>query len=751
MSVTKNEAVAGAHRPSRGEALRVLAGDVSGGFTAALIAIPHAMGLGLLAFAALGPSWAPAGVVAGLLCVVVGSFVSGVIPVGTCMMMGTRTSVTMVFSGIIAALLAHPLLQTPRGPDIPQVITLAFIAVFLSGLFQMGFGVLRLGRAIKFVPYPVLAGFMNGIAILMIISQIGPMLGTDASVSLPALLHDTGAIRPASLLVAVVVVAVIFLAPRVTRKVPVMLCGLLVGAPLHYLLAWLFPGAVGPLVGDLPVTDFAPRELVSMLHLSVRDDFAEWLAFLLPSALLLAAVASLDGLLAAVVVDPVTRSRHDSDRLLKAQGAAAALAAAFGAVPPAASTHTRAAGYLSGGTTTRCSLFHALFMLLSLFVLGPLIARVPVAVLAGVIIYTALTLVDRWTRDLVRRLGAVGAERREILLNLAVVTGVTLSMLVLNLMAAFAVGVAAAVFLLLVKLSGSPVRRVLDGTVRSSLKIRSPEERAILRPLARQIRIFELEGAIFFGTADRLQMDVENLPDDVRYVVLDFRRVTEVDASGARALETICHMAARRNSAVLLSHMSGEAGHGRYLRAMGIAAVVPAEHWFIDLDRALEWTEDRLLERERFEDGPELLPERMALFDGFDAAEMTVLAAFLHRHEMAHGDVVFKEGEAGDRIFLIARGSVSIKLQLTDESRARRLATFVPGVFFGEMAMFEGERRSADAFAKGERVVLYSLGADDIARIVQEHPRLGVKLFRNLGRELAARLRVTSGALRALE
>lgn len=726
-------------------------GDLAGGFTAALIAIPHAMGLGLLAFAALGPAWAPVGVVAGLLSVVVGSFVSGVIPAGTCMMMGTRTSVTMVFAGILAALVAHPLLQTPQGPDVPQVLTLAFIAVFLSGLFQMGFGALRLGRAIKFVPYPVIAGFMNGIAILMIVSQIGPMLGLDASLPPGDLIAHAGAIRPASLLVTAIVIAVIFLAPRMTRKVPVLLCGLLAGMILHYLIAVMVPDAVGALVGELPATSFAPRELVSMMHVSARDDFADWLAFLLPSALLLAAVAALDGLLAAVVVDPVTRSRHHSDRLLKGQGAAAALAAAFGAVPPAASTHTRAAGYLSGGRTPRCSLFHALFMLLSLFALGPLIARVPVAALAGVIIYTALTLVDRWTRDLVRRLGMEGADRGEILLNLAVVLVVTLSMLVLNLMAAFAVGVAAAVFLLLVKLSGSPVRRMLDGTVRASLKIRSGEERAMLRPLGRRIRIFELEGAIFFGTADHLQMEVENLPDEVRYVVLDFRRVTEVDASGARALETICHTAARRNMRVLLSHLQADAGQGRYLKAMGIAAVVAAEHWFADLDRALEWTEDQLLERDRFKDAPELNPRDMALFAGLDEHEMSTLCSMLQRQELAHGDVVFREGDAGDRIYLIARGSVSIKLQLTDQSRARRLATFVPGVFFGEMAMLEGERRSADAFAKGERVVLYTLGAEEVARIVREYPGLGVKLYRNLGRELATRLRMTSGALRALE
>ncbi len=705
------------------------------------------MGLGLLAFAALGPAWAPVGVVAGLLSCAIGSLISGVIPASTCIIMGARTSVVGIFAGILATLMAHPLLQTPQGPDVPQVLTLAFIAVFLSGLLQLGFGVLHLGRAIKFVPYQVIAGFMNGIAILMLVSQIGPVLGVDASVKLRELAGDPGMIRPASLLVAVVVIAVAVVAPRVTRKLPALLCGLLAGTGLHFLIAGFEPGAIGPLVGELPIPDFAPRELISMLHVAARDDFGTWVAFLLPSALLLASVAAVDGLLAAVIVDSVTRGRHNSDRLLKGQGAAAALAAAFGVIPPVTSTHTRAA-YLSGGRTPRCSMFHAMFMVLSLFVLGPLIAQVPVAALAGIIIYTAFTLVDHWSRDLVRRLAANRTDRGEIVLNLAVVLGVALSMLMFNLMAAFAVGIAAAIFMLLFKLSGSPVRRMLDGTIRTSLKMRGPGEREMLRLLGRQIRIFELEGSIFFGTADSLQMSVENLPDDVRFIILDFRRVTEIDASGARALETICHTATRRRMQVLLSHLRGDEGHGRYLQVLGVAAVVDAGHWFPDLDRALEWVEDRLLDRERFEDAPELALRDMALLADFDADEMAVMMALL---ELAHGDVVFKEGDAGDRLYLIARGSVSIKVQLPDENRARRLATFMPGVFFGEMAIIDGASRSADAFAKGERVVLYTLGTDQFTQIMQQHPQLGIKLYRNLNRELATRLRVTSGALRALE
>jgi CRP-like cAMP-binding protein len=248
-----------------------------------------------------------------------------------------------------------------------------------------------------------------------------------------------------------------------------------------------------------------------------------------------------------------------------------------------------------------------------------------------------------------------------------------------------------------------------------------------------------------------LQSEVENLPHEARYLILDFRHVTEMDASGARVLETIGQTAARRNLRVLLSHVRPGEGHGRYLQALGVDAVMTKEHWFSDLDRALEWTEDRLLERARFEDAPELQPREMAVFDGFDAAEMGIIETLLQRQELVNGDVIFREGDAGDRMYLIARGAVSIKVQIAGESRARRLATFVPGVFFGEMAMLEGERRSADAFAKGERVTLYSIDAEALLHIGHDHPQLGAKLYRNLGRELAARLRITSGALRALE
>src|SRR5690606_30866562 len=299
-------------------------------------------------------------------------------------------------------------------------------------------------------------------------------------------------------------------------------------------------------------------------------------------------VMALDGLLASVAADTVTRGHHDSRRVLLGQGLANVLGAAFGAVPAVANAHTRIGNYHAGGRTRLSTLFHALFMLAALLGLAPLLAELPVAALAGLVLYVAFTLLDKWTRDLARRLRARGGHRADIAVNLAIVAAVALTLVLANMMAAFALGVAAAVTLLLVRLSGSPVRRVLDGTVRRSLKVRTAEARMLLEPLARQIRILELEGEIFFGTAEHLKSAVEKLPATTRYAILDFRRVHEMDAGGARMIDLIAERAAQRGLLPLFSHIRTDGPRGEYLRALGSPALAVRSHWFPDLHRARE-------------------------------------------------------------------------------------------------------------------------------------------------------------------
>jgi anti-anti-sigma regulatory factor len=136
--------------------------------------------------------------------------------------------------------------------------------------------------------------------------------------------------------------------------------------------------------------------------------------------------------------------------------------------------------------------------------------------------------------------------------------------------------------------------------------------------VASRIHVLELQGELFFGTADRLQAEIEKLGSECRYLILDFRRLHQIDASGARALDVIGHRAERRGFTVCLSHLRVDEPRGRYLRALGLDRVVPTERWFADLDRALEWAEDGLLASEGFErsEATETPFSQMALFHG---------------------------------------------------------------------------------------------------------------------------------------
>jgi SulP family sulfate permease len=739
--------------PRRGVSI---ADEASGAFAATLVALPQALSLGVLAFAALGPAYAGAGVVAALLASVVGNLVASSTYAVKCQIVGARSATTALVASLVAALAADPSLQGTGGPYVPAILALVFAGIAISGVLQVAFGFWGFGRAIKYIPYPVVAGFMNGIAIVILASQLRAILGLEGHQALAVTLGELGSARWGSVATTAVVVAVIFLAPRYARRVPPLVAGLLAGVAAHYLIAAASPSSVGGVVGVLPSVLPTPDEARSLLEAFGRiadAHSAAALGLVLPAAVLLAIVGALDGLLAAVISDGVTRGRHDSNRVLVGQGLGNIVGGLLGAMPSQLNAHTPVASFHAGGRTRWATLLHALFMLAIVVALAPAVSGIPNAALAGIMVYIAYSLVDRWSGDLVRRLRVARDDRKEMVVNIAIVAFVAFAQVVLNVMVALAIGVVACVALLLVKLSGNPVRRELDGSVRSSHKVRSPEARVALRAVATQVRILELQGELFFGTADNLQWQVEHLPDEVRYVILDFRRVHQVDASGARVLQIIGQRAQRRGVRVGLSDVRRDERRGRYFHALGLEAAIPPERWFADLDRALEWAEDELLGRSRFNEGAEgeVPLDRMALFEGLSMQEVQRLSHAFERCELANGDPVFLEGQHGDRLYLLARGSVSIKVRIGDDVRARRLATFTPGVIFGEMALLEGKDRSADAFAKGDRVVLYSLSAAKFEQVVREDPLLGSRILRNLSRELAARLRATTEAMRALE
>ncbi|HYB42711.1 MAG TPA: cyclic nucleotide-binding domain-containing protein, partial [Candidatus Methylomirabilis sp.] len=395
-----------------------------------------------------------------------------------------------------------------------------------------------------------------------------------------------------------------------------------------------------------------------------------------------------------------------------------------------------------------------LAILVAVLALPPVIALIPRVVIAGMLAVISVQLVDRWTLQMIRKMiGGRVVHWRRMVLDLFVIALVATSAIALNLVTAVGIGVLVAILSFLTRMSRSVIRRAYRGDAMHSRRTLDPRLMEVLSVDGARILVFELEGALFFGTAEDLAKRVEAaVEDDVACVILDLNRINEVDSTGARILLQIHERLRRDGRHLLLSHLRADDAVGNVLNDMGVTAAVTAEKVFEDTDRALEWAEDDLI-RSRAPDvalAGERAFEEMDILDGLDDGECAMLRGLLVRREYRRGDVVFQEGEEGRELFLIASGAASVKLRLSGEGRANRLATFSSGTVFGELALLDPGPRSASVEAD-EQLICYVLTDEAFDRLKKDHPAVAIKLVGNLGRELSRRLRRANRTIYQLE
>lgn len=730
-----------------------LAGDVAGGVTAAMLALPQALALGTLVWLPLGAAGAHWGVAAGLITAIIGGAVGRL--TGTpWQISGPRASTAVILAGLVAWLVNQPILAAR-----PELVLLCVAAsVFGGGLLQLGMAALGFGRTLKFIPYPVLAGFMFGIALVILIQQMPALFGVPPDT---AATDIWSRMKPLALLVGLVTVFVALLVAKHAPRIPAPLAALVAGAVVH----WTLTGFVGrdalgaTLAADADARDLAWPLLnafstdVSMLSRAVMGQIAI-------TALLLAVVGSIDSLLCAATIDAATGSDQDGDRVLRAQGAGNLLAAGAGGLFVSSTNIIAITNHRVGGRSLRAGMLHSLILLALLFGAGFLAGYLPYAVLAGIMITLALGVAEDWWQDFVATTRSATGERtsghpRDAKGNLLIAALVAATTALVNVVSAVLVGVIAATVLLITRMSSSVIHRVSDASARSSLRVRKSDALAFLREHGRAIAVVELQGYLFFGSADRLKSEVEALAEGRESIILDFRRVVEIEASGARQLALLGKALAQRRIDLALSHLPPDSPGAAQLRDAGVADAIPARLWFADLDRALEWAENQLLDGhiDRTETSRELALERTVLLEGLDPLEAATVRGVLLRESHPAGTAVFREGEPGDRLYVLTQGEVSIDLKVAGKngdsaaSRAQRLAAFGPGMVFGEMALIEGKPRSADAVVKVDAVT-HALTAEAFAKLRHDHPDIAIKLIGNITRLLAARLRATSEQLR---
>jgi len=288
-----------------------------------------------------------------------------------------------------------------------------------------------------------------------------------------------------------------------------------------------------------------------------------------------------------------------------------------------------------------------------------------------------------------------------------------------------------------------------------SRQVRLPEEMAILEERGDRTVIFELQGSLFFGTTDQLYTALELELKKRTYVVLDLRRVQSVDVTAAHMLEQIEDMVSERKGFLIFSRLPRNVPSGRdmeqYFDQVGLVRPTRSVRMFGDLDEALEWVEDRILEEAQLERAAEkaLDLREIDLFRGRKEETIAALESCMDRRSYKTGEKIFARGDSGDELFLIRRGTVRIVLPL-EGNQNRHLATFGRGDFIGEMAFLDREPRSADAIAFSD-TELFVLPRGRFDTLSTEHKKLAMQLLEGLARALAIRLRHTNTELRVLE
>ncbi len=705
--------------------------------------LPLSIGFGLFALSPLGERYAGYGVLAGLYSAVIVALVALLLRAKSSVVLAPRSMqaylVTMVVLHLVQSE-SYALLQDPQ-----QTLTVVFFVIFLSGLMQAGFGALGLGGLVKYIPYPVVAGFQNGAAMLLLLSQIAPMLGLRQHLMPGDLLRQLQHTQPLTLAIGVITCLLMLHAGRLTKRIPAVIVGMFAGIGLYYLFWFLgYDASVGPFVGEL---NFVMPDLHYLSGFYTLLSERQWWS-MLPSMVAwagsLALISSLDVLLCAKVMEGMTQQRQDHNLGLVRLGVGNLVAAAFGGISSAISLTSSQANYNSGGRTGKSVLINSLLILAAVLFFSQLIALIPKVVVAAMLFVTAWRLFDRWTVQLLKRIIAAGPRNRaSLLLDLFVIVLVTLVAVFASLVTAVAIGLLVSVFSFLFRMSQSVIRRSVRGDVLRSRKTREPRLMQLLATHGQRIVVFELEGAMFFGTAEKLIHQIEKVvKDGANSVIVDFKRVTDVDSTGARFLIQANDALVKQGKVLLLASVEEHSRLGQFLRDMGVIAALTKGRVFVDSDQALEWAEDHLILAELgdVELGAEFPFGQFDIFAGLSEAELEVVKGMLSRQTYAKGETVFREGDPGQQLFVIAKGEASVRIRPPGSQRDIRLVTFAAGTVFGEVALLDTEVRSASVQAD-EELVCYVLEHEVFHQLASGHPGIAVTLLRNLGRELSNRLR----------
>ena len=564
-------------------------GELFGGITAGIVALPLALAFGIQAFGGVNdPSAASMGALAGIVGATMLGFFAALLGGTHSQISGPTGPMTVVTATLIGGVWAS------SGGSLADVLISMSLAGLFCGLFQILFGIIKLGKYIRYIPYPVLSGFMSGIGVIIILQQLYPLVGLKGSGSMVDLLMGiphavSQGISITALLLGLGTIAIIYLLPLLTKKLPATLVALVVMTVVSLFCHLDGRYIIGDIPSGLPMPFFAKAGL----DMASVDWLAVLKAAVIPG-LTLAGLGSIDTLLTSVVADNITKTKHNSNKELIGQGIGNAVAGLFCGLPGAGATMRTVVNVKSGGRTQLSGMVHALLLLAVLLGLGGLVKYVPLSVLAGILITVGWGIIDfKGFKDLLR----IPKADAVVLIVVFLVT------VFVDLLTAVGIGMVIACVLFMKRASdlvegGYSSSAMTSADVRKGLpdpglpnfdkSLPWGDEGGITDEMRRHIYIQRLNGPIFFGTINKFKEVMEDVPSDAKVVIIRMKLVSFMDQSGLYAMETAIKDLQARGITVLMTIIQPQPMY--MLRTLNvIPSVVPEEHTFKTFEDCTEY------------------------------------------------------------------------------------------------------------------------------------------------------------------
>lgn len=721
------------------------AGNLWGGLAAMLVALPSAIAFGVAIYSPLGGALAAQGAMAGIL----GTMALGLVAPA---FGGSTRLITAPCAPAAAVLSALAVGFAKEGMPPSLILLLLGLIGLLAGGIQISLGMARVGQLIKYIPFPVVSGYLSGVGLIIIGSQIPKLLGAKSGSGLiDAVLNPAAWMWQGMVVGAVVFAAMIFM-PRLTRVVPAAILALLSGIAAYLLLGLADPALlttesnpllVGALVGGGGnLTDGVTQRWHAMNGLGL-----DLVVKVFVPALTLAVLLSIDTLKTCIVIDAMTNSHHNSNRELVGQGLGNMASSLVGGIPGAGTMGASLINISSGGNSRLSGVMTGLFSLGAFLLLSPLIAWVPVSALAAILIVIGFRMIDRHSLAFFFT--------RSTRFDFMVILSVILVAIFGNLIAASGVGVALAILLFIREQTrSSVVRNRIEGTEIFSKRSRTRQDMDKLESEGSETVVFELQGSLFFGTASQLHAALEPETGNRKFVILSMRRVQSLDITATHVLEQIKDRLEENDAYLVFCDIPKGLPSGlkmkRFLKDTGVVRPSNKAFAFRQLDEALEWVEAQKLEQLPV-DQSEVIPlelRDMRVFSGCSHEEMTALQEAVETRSIKPEKKVFRAGEADEGLFLIRRGAVKIMVPIHKKEHYH-LTTCGPGDIMGGMGFVEARGHASDGLALTETDV-FVLSRTRFNHLAKHHPRLALAIIQAVAVGLSARLRVTISELQAM-